>query len=741
MFPLEVAKRVLAGINHRRRRPCDAHALRRTRLLLAQALLVGLGFPDICLSAAVKKDHAPLQTYQQSPGGLVELPPAQLFGQNQINNSGFERGSAGWKLGPCWSVDEHAAYEGSHSLRFDAGSTCWSLPAAFSVPGTRHSSRSYTLRAWVKASADSDLQVRLAVHDENDRTFILGGTETVTPGVDWRVLEKKDIDLLAIHDRHVLQVWAVVQGTRGTAWFDDVELIEQTPLPLSVFLLYPNFRGYLWASSPQTIRLQANVAVSNLATAKVRVLLKNEAGATIRTVDRPAKDSQVLELDGSSLSLGSYFLDAELLDIGTGELLAAYPPLHVVKVNDHFRDGLVNYIAPDNFLVHNGKKRFVWGVYDRFSARFRCRECLFRSAAAYQHIPGFNGLNTIDNYADTLSNAEINILPFAGVKVRPSDDQLRPWLEALDSKGIGHLQIVNNWVEGNRARPPWAREVPDQDLWHLLAAIMRDQRGAIGYYTYDEPRPDKIPIVFAQYLALRRDDPGSVTYGVLANVKQVFRWRDVSDAVGCDPYPLVNIPDADDVAYGATSMPVMMRVSNSTRETVRQVYGSRPVWVVAQLFRFAGRFPDYEAMKMQAYKAIINGATGILWWGFVSEKGVETEWYKLNNPQAYVDFKRISQEVMALEPTLISQPRPDLLKSVSNPNIEFLVKTGSQATQTIVFASNLSEEPIGDVTFSLFPSTPQSTVTVYAEGRALPIHGGMFADRFNGYDVHVYVIQ
>ena len=207
--------------------------------------------------------------------------------------------------------------------------------------------------------------------------------------------------------------------------------------------------------------------------------------------------------------------------------------------------------------------------------------------------------------------------------------------------------------------------------------------------------------------------------------------------------PVGSVPDLDDAAYGATLAPPMIRTSIWTREVVHQSYGSRAVWMVLEDFNANGQFPNFTQLRTQAYKAIINGATGILWWGFVSEKGIEYEWYVAGNQQPYSDFKRLSQEIMMLEPILISPARPDLVASVSAPNppLEYLVKAGTNPSETVIFASNFTDAPIGNVTFRLSLSSPQSTVSVYGENRALPISNGSFTDNFNGYDVHVYIVQ
>jgi hypothetical protein len=677
--------------------------------------------------------------------GLTELPPEDTPGQNQITDSSFESGGKDWKLSECWSIDSSTGHEGSHSLRFDADPACMGN-AEVQVPRDTKATRSYTLRVWVKSSEGSGLKVRLTLHDHNDRGFALEGTGWQQPGSTWQLIEKKDIDLLPVHDSHTLVVQAAVQGQKGTAWLDDVELIEQIRPPLSAFLLYPNFRGFLWNSGPQTIQIHAEVAQPDLSQLKLRARLKTEEGNVIKMIEQVPRASQNLDFDGSALGLGSYLLETELINGDTGQQVAAYPAYRISKVDDDFRDQLMNYIAPDNFLVRKGKKHFVWGVFDRFSARYRCHgECLFRREADYlDRIAGFDGMHTLENYADSKVNVEMNILPFAGVNITPQRDQLTPWLQALDRQAVGHLQIVNNWVEDNKNRPFWAKGILDKDLWRMLAAAMNGKPGGIGFYTFDEPKIEKLPSVFAQQKVLREGNPGSVTYGVLLNARQIFRWRDASDVIGCDPYPLGVVTAIDDYPFGATASPPMLRTSVWTRETVRQVYGSRPVWMVLQLYRMGEVFPTYEQMKMQAYKAIINGATGILWWGFVSERGIEAEYFRRGNPQSYSDFRRISREVMVLEPALLSPARSDLVASVSTPQIEYLSKTDEN--RVVIFASNFSEVPLGNVTVSLSPDASRlpASVEAYSEGRTLPLNfagaarGASFTDSFGPYEVHVY---
>jgi hypothetical protein len=706
---------------------------------LAVAIAPGATTITVSMSGKTASVHLSVAGFADplpSVGGITAIPPSQAAGTNQITDPSFENGGATWYLPACFSIDSSVAHTGSHSLRYNAGSVC-GVPAAAATTVTRASgaARSYTIQGWVQASVGTDAQIKLSIHDSTDGGDVVGETNFIIPGTGWQFLQQTNIDFLPIHDGDTLSVQVVAQGTTGTAWFDDIQLVEQLPLPVSSFLLYPNYKGILWGNGPQTIRMQ--VEVPQPAGMNVSETLQSSTGATIQNSTIPAALTQEIDFDASSLAAGSYLIQTALTD-STGQNVATYPAYQAVKVSPTLQASLINYIDTDNFLVRNGTKHFVWGMYDRWSSN-RCIQCVFTNETGYLQIPGFNGLTTVGSYADTLLNAEMSINPFSGVNIVPPTDQLTPWLEAVESVGVGHLQIVNDWVLGALNYPIWAQDMTSQQAWEVAAPIMNGKSGGLGFYTYDEPDTFRIPIVFDQYESL--SSPGTVEFGTLSSPHSTFRWRDISDVISCDPYPVGNVPASDETAEGATLSPPMMRTSIWTRATVQQVYSSRPVWMVLQLYVLNGEFPTYAQMRTQAYKAIINGANGILWWGFVSEKGVEYEWYVLNNHQPYFDFKRLSQEVMGLEPFLILPSQQQLLSSVSDSRIEYLVKENSN--QLVIFASNFSDQPIGNVTFTLSPSVTGTVapVTVYSESRTVPLNPGLtFTDNFNGYDVHVYTI-
>ena len=87
-------------------------------------------------------------------GGLMALPPSRQLGTNVLPNGGLESGITGWHIPACWAVDSTVAHSGTSSLRFTAGGTC---TASYAPAFTFQANTSYTIGAWVKASAGSNL--------------------------------------------------------------------------------------------------------------------------------------------------------------------------------------------------------------------------------------------------------------------------------------------------------------------------------------------------------------------------------------------------------------------------------------------------------------------------------------------------------------------------------------------------------------------------------------------------------
>jgi hypothetical protein len=144
-----------------------------------------------------------------------------------------------------------------------------------------------------------------------------------------------------------------------------------------------------------------------------------------------------------------------------------------------------------DFLVHNGRKS-SYGALDR-TTTLRCTGCMYTTAEAYNtNILGFNGMGTLANYQDTQLNAMTNFGPWSAMSPGPPAvyGYLDPALQALQARGVGYLQTVNNWISGNRYRPFWATSPVIRNSGNWPRADGGKIRRA---HTYDEPQLNLLP--------------------------------------------------------------------------------------------------------------------------------------------------------------------------------------------------------------------------------------------------------
>ena len=709
------------------------------------ALLVALLF-ELAGSCSLSAQERGLK----GVGGLEAEPPASLEGANMLKNPGFEEGPTGWNIGKCFSIDGAVARSGKASLRFDPSAKCGSTRQS----GLKRGAIAYTVRGWIKTDrVDQKGIPRISVFDSTHGAFVEAGVSGSGGTNDWQRFEVKGNVSSGLIDDIIEYRLHTAGVTEGTVWFDDLELVPNSEL-LKVFIRYPNFRGFLWDDGEQVIRGDVEVSLPSCLTCSLNdleaeITIKDAADLNVlgKMVLTGLGSSNEFRWDAGKVSTGSeVILSARLKRVGDGSTLAEYPAYRVVKKPASFRAGLNNWIDGGNTLVHAGKPRFVWGVYDRMSG-VRCSGCLGTRAAYYETIRGFDGLSTLDNYADTRSNTVIYFSPFSAANPGLPDkakDQINPWAEALRSRGAMHLQIVNNYHDSSKYRPYWAARMTDDEVWRAIGTKITDD-GLMGYYAADEPDlfgHPSVSEVFRQYQSLKDANKGSITLQVFSKPAPIYAWRDTGDVFSVDIYPLGSGPLIDDHLAGDITGPYFARADFWTEEAVKAVKESRPVWAVLQLWTQGGRFPVYEDMKKMAWKSIISGARGLLWWGFVSASGMESRWYgpyrgncpQPCDPKAYDDFKRISTEVMALEEVILS--RSEVFISASDSSIKLTAREGGDGF-VYVFATNTTERSVPGVRFKAGEKR-FGTVEVYSESRSIAASEQGWSDDFGPYDVHVY---
>ena len=116
------------------------------------------------------------------------------------------------------------------------------------------------------------------------------------------------------------------------------------------------------------------------------------------------------------------------------------------------------------------------------------------------------------------------------------------------------------------------------------------QPASAGYYTIDECQSFLVPGAFAQYQRLRSLDADSMTFAALLGDVNTPLWRDSTDVLATDPYPMYGAEPAGGYYHA--------EVADWTALARNAVKDARPYMTVLQFFQFTsqGRWPT-RAMR------------------------------------------------------------------------------------------------------------------------------------------------
>lgn len=572
-----------------------------------------------------------------APGGLATLPPIDDGAASLVANGGFEDRTAKWSVnldGGVWAIDA-GGRSGNASLRLTGADRPGAGAAEQAVdlePGF------YTIDGWARGeglgAGKERSGVRICLDGRPRRawwkcTALLSGTR------DWTRLAQPVLAVtLAGRYRVSLQPY---NGPAGRAWFDDVRLVPVHRPPLDVFLLYPNFRGYLFDDRPQIVRAALSLTPgARRPDHRVIVRLLDEAGGAARAQrEYPAAAGRVTaELDATALPPGGTgLLRAELVD-AKGEVLHRAPDYRVVKAPAAAREKFTAWIDEDNVAVLGGRRAFVMGLYN---------------TTGYSDSPGYYARGQ-DGWGDAkIAEAPVNMLINYHLGAAPVA-ALTAYMDDLIGRGIFFLHTVNFYYRDAplyTTIPHAAARVGEEALHRWIASTLGRHRGLAGFYTADERPADMVPRVFRQRRELAKGAPGTVTYAVLGDgwEEQAPLWRDAVDVMGLDPYPLTRPPGQNDLAM----------VGDWTRLGRDAVMGARPVWMVIQFFpqTVPSGWPRYEDLRAMSWMAITDGAHGLFYWSF-GIRGLA--WVKdpAERARHWSDLVRVTKEIKALEPVLLA---------------------------------------------------------------------------------------
>lgn len=326
----------------------------------------------------------------------------------------------------------------------------------------------------------------------------------------------------------------------------------------------------------------------------------------------------------------------------------------------------------------------------------------------------------------------IGINTYVGIWRGPTEEQL----DALDAAGI-------RLICGQNER----------------SLRLKDRATILGWMHGDEPdNAQRLPegggygppiapqTIVDQYRAIKQADPDRP---VLLNLGQGVAWdgwrgrgvrtnhpEDYPDYVeGCDIasfdiYPACH--EHPDIAGNLWYVPLGV-------ERLRQWTEDRkPVWCCIETTRInnADHTPSPRDTRVEVWMALIQGARGIIYFCHQFEPNF-IEAGLLADDAMSREVAALNRQIQDLAPVLHSPDRPELARvSSSNDDVPIAVSVKQHDGATYLFAVSMRDGETS-ATFTL-PDAGDVRVEVLGEDRSIDAPEGIWNDRFEGYQVHLY---
>jgi hypothetical protein len=636
-------------------------------------------------------------------GGLEGLETVSTLGGNLLVNGDFSNGLEGWHASArCFQPDSSTrAPNGKPSLKLENPGSCG--PAAkvavnefVAPPGV------YSIGGEIKTSELTEPK-KPVVGTATD-LFTGCETESVSGTGEWQKFDGKHC-VVAPGTRSPFRL-AVNGKASGSAWFANMYVRREIGALFHTFMLYPNYRGYLFADQPQELR--AAVTLNRDAGLRREDLVfqleavRTDTGAKTDHAYKAPADDFTATLDFGPLSAGVYDVRATLLD-RDGKVLFDQPPYRVVKVDSKPGTFLKAWIDDRN-RAHfgDGQPHFVIGIYD---------------------TSGYSNLSSAYARAiDEISQAPINML-INYLITNAAISSIHAYTQELQEHGIFFLPTVSTFYEDNRNYP---KGTQDEDIARYAKALASN-RAIAGYYVQDEPKIDKVPRTFHQYQLIKDNDGGGFNLLVLDRPSDAPSWRDAVDVVGVDPYP-VWLPVDNYIG----------EVGEWTRMAVNAVHGSRPVWTVIQFFQAdaMSSWPTEQQLHDMSWMAIAEGASGVFYWSH-GMRALGWVHDPVQHAALWGSLVRVSKEIKDLEPVLL-RPDAQVLNGQPSKDIVTREKTGADGSRYVIAYNRGSNT--APARFVL--QSPAQSVIVRRGMVKIEIKDGYtFEDQLQGYEAKVYEIR
>ncbi len=470
--------------------------------------------------------------------------------------------------------------------------------------------------------------------------------------------------------------------------------------PLVVDVRRPFYRNTIYATEnirEIAARVHINLPPERIHGARVRAVLRPADTAGAKPVAAasaviPDGNAVELKLPLPQLPVGRYDLEvtATLSDgrtFSAGTTIRKVPP-----APEEWR------IGEDRVLLHNGKPFFPYGWFSAppdEGGKLRAE-----------------GVNVIQDY-----NAHYR-----------SVEEQRAWLDNARAHGL--YACFYPWP-GNRFMKNFKRPVSPEEETALRRRIraLKDHPAIFAWYLWDEPelRPLLVERAERLYRIIVEEDPYHPCIMLNDTIPGILKYRNGGDILMPDPYPLFN-------RGGLAGRPIEY-TGEFMKACRRAGAGRKAWWITPQAFDYYmnnphSRPPNLTELRNQQLQAIINGAHGILWYTYS---------HRYNYPEFDLGIPFLGREARRLENAVLTPDLPGTLTwtSPKPKHIQAVVRrTGGHL---VIFTVNTATHP-QDAAFQLSDKLRKAPkrLWVVSENRSVPVRDGVFTDRFDTYDGHIY---
>ena len=619
--------------------------------------------------------------------------------ENLVINPGFEDGigSPWWNNSPthCFS-DSQVFHSGNKSLRITVTDPETYVLVGQSVPVTP--GEFYDIGTWIKTENVTSAGAHICIEWYGPSGWLGGewSARKVTGTEDWQYTGVACVKIPE-EATSASVLLCLIEGSTGTAWFDDV-IVEKKAKPLmQIFVLRPNYRGRILPGAPSP-EIKVEVTLNpeghglTLDELEIRAELKTETGGSVVQKNVKPLSSQSFNVDldiPADTEPGDYDLSIALYKKTDSKLLAENTH-DIEKLSPDDLASLTSYIDGYNRFILDGKPFFPLGLY------------------VVQSLTDTSQLDEIaDSPFDTLMNYNVN---------DGTDAAIAKYLDLLKLKNLKLVFSLKDYIGHGQE---------DMDIITHKVNTFKNHPAIISWYMNDEYGLEYLPELEVRYQKVRELDKNHPVWSVHWNTDWLVAEAHTTDIVGVDPYPIDNNP-----------ITLVSQMADAAEKS------GKPLWLVPQIFDWrdyphdlrasTGRPPTREEMRAMSYLAINHGAKGLIYYSYFDirdDADYKTRWKEI---------KEIASEIDALRSVFLSIDQTNDNDIVcDNADIDFkLMREGSSY---YLLAVNTKKDTVAAVSFRINLAHKPEVISVSFEAdRQVAVNNGSFTDGFSPYEVHVY---